>query len=64
MTSPTTTGAVWTFDAIGTAWSIDTEEPLSATARAAVATVVNDFDREWSRFRDDSLVTALAEGHV
>lgn len=64
MTSPTTTGAVWTFDAIGTAWSIDTEEPLSATARAAVATVVNDFDREWSRFRDDSLVTALAEAHV
>ncbi|WP_022879955.1 FAD:protein FMN transferase [Microbacterium sp. B19] len=64
MTSPTTTGAVWTFDAIGTAWSIDTEEPLSAAARAAVATVVNGFDREWSRFRDDSLVTALAEGQV
>lgn len=64
MTSPTTTGAVWTFDAIGTVWSIDTEEPLSPTARIAVSAVVEDFDREWSRFRDDSLVTALAEGHV
>ncbi|MGC0370327.1 FAD:protein FMN transferase [Microbacterium sp. SLBN-111] len=64
MTSPTTTGAVWTFDAIGTAWSIDTEEPLSPAARIAVSAVVEDFDREWSRFRDDSLVMALAEGRV
>jgi thiamine biosynthesis lipoprotein len=64
VTSPTTTGAVWTFDAIGTVWSIDTEEPMSPAARGAVSAVVEAFDRDWSRFRDDSLVSALAGGRV
>lgn len=64
MTAATAAGAVWTFAAIGTAWAIETAQPLSAAARAAVADVVDAFDREWSRFRDDSVVSSLAEGRV
>jgi len=62
MTSPTATGSTWTFNAIGTSWAIDTALPLPSVARDAVAAVVDRFDREWSRFRADSLVSALAAG--
>ncbi|MDQ1121656.1 FAD:protein FMN transferase [Microbacterium trichothecenolyticum] len=62
MTAPTATGSTWTFDAIGTTWAIDTAMPLSSVARDAVASVIDRFDGEWSRFRDDSLVSALAVG--
>lgn len=64
MTAATATGAVWTFDAIGTAWAIETAHPLPPAVRAAVTDVVDAFDREWSRFRDDSLVSSLADGRV
>lgn len=50
----------WRFDAIGTGWTIHTAAPLPSDARAAVTTVIEAFDRSWSRFRDDSLVAALA----
>ncbi len=53
-------GARWRFDAIGTAWQIDTETPLTAADRAAVTALVDRFDSTWSRFRDDSLVRELA----
>jgi thiamine biosynthesis lipoprotein len=52
----------WRFDAIGTAWQIDTTVPLGPDARAAVGDVIETFDREWSRFRSDSIVAALAGG--
>ncbi len=64
MTSPTATGSTWAFDAIGTSWAIDTAVPLSSVARGAVSAVIERFDREWSRFRDDSTVTALATGRA
>ncbi|MCR2762335.1 FAD:protein FMN transferase [Microbacterium sp. zg.B48] len=54
--------AVWRFDAIGTRWQIDTPAPLDARARVAVLGVIAEFDRQWSRFRSDSLVAALAGG--
>jgi thiamine biosynthesis lipoprotein len=54
--------ATWRFDAIGTGWQIDTSEPLGDDARAVVAEVIARFDREWSRFRHDSVVTALSRG--
>jgi thiamine biosynthesis lipoprotein len=57
LSSPT-----WRFDAIGTAWQIDTTVPLGPDARAAVGDVIETFDREWSRFRSDSIVAALAGG--
>jgi len=63
---PASSGSVasptWRFDAIGTAWQIDTTVPLTPDARAAVEGVIEAFDREWSRFRPDSIVAALAGG--
>ncbi len=50
----------WQFGAIGTAWQIDTREPLAPAARAQVLGRIEDFDRTWSRFRPDSVVTAMA----
>ncbi|MFK4836223.1 FAD:protein FMN transferase, partial [Microbacterium sp. ZW T2_14] len=50
----------WRFDAIGTTWEIVTELRLPATARDEIAARIDEFDREWSRFRADSVVSALA----
>jgi thiamine biosynthesis lipoprotein len=52
----------WTFDAIGTRWQIETPGELPADARVSVGEVIDRFDAEWSRFRDDSLVSLLARG--
>jgi FAD:protein FMN transferase len=64
MTAPTATGSTWTFDAIGTSWGRETAAPLPSIAHDAVSAVIERFDREWSRFRDDSLVSALADGRT
>lgn len=54
----------WSFDAIGTAWWIGVYQPLSATAlselQQAVARRIEAFDRTYSRFRADSLVSQVA----
>ena len=50
----------WAFDAIGTAWQIDSKQPLPDEARRVVTDLIDDFDRAWSRFRNDSLITRLA----
>lgn len=50
----------WRFEAIGTGWEIETVVPLSAADRAAVDDLVASFDRTWSRFRSDGLVSSLA----
>ncbi|WP_315550415.1 FAD:protein FMN transferase [Microbacterium sp. CH-015] len=47
---------------MGTVWRIDTAAPLDAAARTAVTALIDAFDRDWSRFRPDSLVTRLAAG--
>jgi thiamine biosynthesis lipoprotein len=52
--------SVWEFDAIGTRWRIDTPDQLSDSQRSAVDERIERFDRDWSRFRDDSLVTRIA----
>lgn len=51
----------WQFEAIGTAWQIDTLEPIPSDVQAEVATCVESFDRVWSRFRPDSLVTDMSQ---
>lgn len=56
------TAATWTFEAIGTRWQIATADELDDAARAAVDAVIDRFDLEWSRFRADSSVRALAAG--
>jgi thiamine biosynthesis lipoprotein len=52
----------WGFEAIGTAWQVDTREPLAPDVRAAVLDRIEEFDQAWSRFRDDSLVADVARG--
>lgn len=52
----------WRFDAIGTSWDIETEEELPDVAREATRRLIDVFDQEWSRFREDSLVSQLARG--
>jgi len=53
---------VWRFEAIGTPWLIETDEEPSQDLRSRVDALIDGFDREWSRFRADSLVTRLAGG--
>jgi thiamine biosynthesis lipoprotein len=53
-------GDPFRFTAIGTEWQIDTESPLSEDLRRRVRSVAEDFDRVWSRFRADSLITRIA----
>jgi thiamine biosynthesis lipoprotein len=50
----------WRFDAIGTTWEVETAHPLPRVAKAAVGAQIESFDAQWSRFRDDSLVSRLA----
>jgi thiamine biosynthesis lipoprotein len=50
----------WEFEAIGTAWQIDTREPLAEPIRAEVLARIDEFDRVWSRFRPDSVISAIA----
>jgi thiamine biosynthesis lipoprotein len=50
----------WRFDAIGTVWEVVTDEPLPEPARDRVRARIEAFDRTWSRFRSDSVVTRLA----
>lgn len=49
----------WKFEALGTAWSIDTQVELSASIRHAISQRIEEFDKTYSRFRRDSLVTRL-----
>lgn len=51
--------AIWRFDAIGTRWEIETSHELGADGRARVGAEIERFDREWSRFREDSSVTRV-----
>lgn len=50
----------WQFEALGTAWQIDTATRLEDEARAVVLDRIDQFDRVWSRFREDSTISAIA----
>jgi thiamine biosynthesis lipoprotein len=52
--------SAWRFDAIGAPWRIDTDEELTPPQRGAIAERIERYDRDWSRFRDDSLVRRIA----
>lgn len=52
--------AIWRFDAIGTRWEIETAHELRSAERELVDAEIDRFDREWSRFRDDSSVIAMS----
>jgi thiamine biosynthesis lipoprotein len=51
--------APWRFDAIGTTWEIVAERTLPGSVRDEVTSAIDAFDRTWSRFRRDSVVSAL-----
>ena len=54
----------YVFEAIGTHWTIDIYEPLPTTTWVALQTDIQQqieaFDKTYSRFREDSLVTQMA----
>lgn len=50
------------FPATGASWTIRSPAPLSAALRRRVAELVASFERTWSRFRPDSLVSRAARG--
>ncbi len=52
--------ALLEFDAIGTRWQIESDEPLSQELHARVRDLIDHFDRTWSRFRADSLISRIA----
>jgi len=49
------------FEAIGTYWSIETDETLADELRTAILHRVQDFDETYSRFRKSSLITKISE---
>lgn len=55
----------WQFEAIGTHWEVDIYEPVEAAQlarlQAEVAARIESFDRNYSRFREDSLVTKMSQ---
>ena len=48
------------FDAIGTGWQIDTAEPIAPALSTRIQARIEEFDRTYSRFREDSLVATIA----
>lgn len=50
----------WHFGAIGTHWEIDSVDPLTNQVKKAVSQRIEDFDRVYSRFRDDSVLMELS----
>jgi thiamine biosynthesis lipoprotein ApbE len=52
------------FEAIGTVWKIEVFDTVSAAAaqkmQSAVLKRINTFDKQYSRFRDDSLITLMS----
>lgn len=52
--------AVHRFTAIGTEWEIRTKHPVPEDVLTEITALCEDFDRVWSRFRRDSLVTKIA----
>lgn len=54
----------YNFEAIGTQWTIEVFEPGNTTRAALqsrIMRIINDFDKVYSRFRDDSLVTQISK---
>lgn len=57
---PKPAGCRFAFDAIGTHWLIETDEPMDPDLRSALLDRVERFDATYSRFRPDSLVARIA----
>jgi thiamine biosynthesis lipoprotein len=53
-------GHSYPFDAFGTKWVIETNEEISSAIKYAIQKKIEAFDKTYSRFRDDSLVTEIS----
>lgn len=51
--------ASWRFAAIGTSWSIETPDSLPEEVKMAVTRRIDEYDKTYSRFRDDSFISLL-----
>ena len=51
----------FSFDGIGTRWEISTPEPLTSAVRQLLLDVVEDYDRSYSRFRNDAVIARLGQ---
>jgi FAD:protein FMN transferase len=51
----------YSFEAIGTQWVIETRKPLKKQVIEDVRKFIDDFDAVYSRFKDDSTVTRMAQ---
>jgi FAD:protein FMN transferase len=51
---------MFTFEAIGTQWEIETLEPLDCQLQQRILERIDQFDTTYSRFRSDSLVSRVA----
>ena len=51
---------IYKFDAIGTKWEIETNEPLESGLQERIHKRIEQFDYTYSRFRSDSLVAQIA----
>lgn len=49
------------FEALGTQWAIDTAEEISPSLKTIILGRIDAFDKIYSRFRDDSLVTIISK---
>ncbi|MFT4300018.1 MAG: FAD:protein FMN transferase [Aeromicrobium sp.] len=47
---------------MGTTWAVDTADPLTPDECRAVADLIEEADRTWSRFREDGAVARLRTG--
>jgi thiamine biosynthesis lipoprotein len=54
------TPSALSFEAIGTAWRIESADVIDAEARRAIEDRIESFDKTWSRFRDDSLISRIS----
>jgi thiamine biosynthesis lipoprotein len=53
-------GHSYPFEAFGTKWVIETDEEISLDIKHAIEQKIEAFDKTYSRFRDDSLVTKVS----
>ena len=54
-------GHSYLFEAFGTQWSIETDKEIPQKLKEAIQSSVNAFDKVYSRFRKDSLVTEISK---
>ena len=50
----------YSFDAIGTSWRIESANEIALETRDEISDLIGRFDKFWSRFRDDSVVSQMA----